>query len=53
LGLILRRSRWRTEPASDKQIQILKAKGLQIPDGLTKGHASHIIGMIVRSVGTP
>jgi len=49
VGLVLRHTRWRNQLASDKQIQILKDKGLHIPKGLTKGQASHIIGMIVHS----
>ena len=38
-------TKWRKEPATEKQIAIIKRKGLEIPDDLTKGQASHIIQM--------
>jgi ATP-dependent helicase IRC3 len=40
-------SRWRREPASSKQIRILKSYGLKIPKKLYKGQASHIIAMML------
>lgn len=46
VGLVHRRSRWRQQPASEKQLQILTSKGLNIPENLTKGQASHLISMI-------
>jgi superfamily II DNA or RNA helicase len=45
-GLVLRRARWRREPASEKQLKILREKGLKVPEGLTKGQASHVISML-------
>ncbi len=45
--LIDRRSKWRKSPASDKQLEMLRRRGLAIPDGLTKGQASHLISMIL------
>ena len=46
LGLVLASTRWRRAPASEKQLQILRARGIEAPDGLTKGQASHLIGML-------
>ena len=51
VGLVHRRSRWRQQPASEKQLQILTTKGLNIPANLTKGQASHIISMIFHGAG--
>lgn len=45
--LIFRQTRWRKEPATEKQLQLLRGKGLEIPPGLTKGQASHLISMVV------
>ena len=43
--LVERRTRWRRQPASEKQVAILIARKLHVPPGLTKGQASHLIGM--------
>ncbi|MBN1673344.1 MAG: DEAD/DEAH box helicase [Kiritimatiellae bacterium] len=48
IGLVNRHSRWRREPASEKQLAVLKARGIQAPKRLTKGQASHLIGMLPR-----
>ncbi|MBN1831980.1 MAG: DEAD/DEAH box helicase [Deltaproteobacteria bacterium] len=48
LKLVHRESRWRRSPASEKQINLLKNKGIEIPKGLTKGQASYLIGMLAR-----
>jgi hypothetical protein len=48
VGLVLRTAKWRAEPATAKQIEILERRGLGLPAGLTKGHASHLIGMLPR-----
>jgi len=47
VGLVLRKARWRREPASEKQRKILGGKGLKLPEGLTKGQASHLIAVIL------
>ncbi len=46
VGLVSRRTRWRRAPASDKQVQFLRNKKIDVPPTLTKGAASHIIGML-------
>ena len=37
---------WRRQPATEKQLNILKDKKIEVPKGLTKGQASHLIGML-------
>jgi superfamily II DNA or RNA helicase len=37
---------WRRQPATEKQLNILKDKKIDVPKGLTKGQASHLIGML-------
>lgn len=44
--LVDRKTRWRKAPASEKQIRALRNKGISVPEGLTKGQASHLIGML-------
>lgn len=46
LGLVKRDTRWRREPATEKQIKVLLSKKIEVPQGLTKGQASHLIGML-------
>ena len=46
MGLVRLNSRWRHEPATLKQINLLEARKIQVPKGLTKGQASHLIGML-------
>jgi hypothetical protein len=46
VGLVTRHTRWRRDPATKKQINILRAKKLDVPKGLTKGQASHLISML-------
>ena len=46
VGLVARNTRWRRAPASDKQLQVLRSKKITVPKGLTKGQASHLIGML-------
>jgi len=48
IALVYRHSRWRRQPASDKQLHVLKTRGIKVPKGLTKGQASHVIGMLGR-----
>jgi hypothetical protein len=52
LKLVHRESRWRKSPASEKQINLLRNKGIEVPEGLTKGQASHLIGMLARDANT-
>ena len=44
--LVRRGTRWRGEPASEKQRNLLRRKGLEVPEDLTKGQASHIIAAV-------
>ncbi|MHC5055569.1 MAG: DEAD/DEAH box helicase [Planctomycetota bacterium] len=46
LGLVILGTRWRGERASPKQLSLLKSRGLQVPRGITKGQASHLIAML-------
>lgn len=45
MSLVKLGTRWRKQPATEKQLAVLKDKGIAIPRGLTKGQASHIISM--------
>jgi len=44
--LVDRKTRWRGAPASEKQIKVLHGRNIAAPEGLTKGQASHLIGML-------
>jgi hypothetical protein len=46
VGLVARNTRWRREPASEKQLNVLRKKKIEVPKGLTKGQASHLISML-------
>ncbi|MCD6296813.1 MAG: hypothetical protein J7M30_06625 [Deltaproteobacteria bacterium] len=46
VGLVTRETRWRRDSATKKQINVLRAKKLDVPEGLTKGQASHLISML-------
>lgn len=46
VGLVMRNTRWRRQPATQRQISVLRGKKLDVPEGLTKGQASHLIGML-------
>ena len=48
LGLVLLKTRWRSEPASEKQKKLLKTKGITVPRAITKGQASHLIAMLAK-----
>jgi len=48
VGLVLREAKWRYQRASDKQLDLIKKRGITPPVGLTKGQASHLIGMLPR-----
>lgn len=44
--LVTRDSRWRDRPASDKQLAVLERRKLGVPEGMTRGDASRVIGML-------
>ncbi len=44
--LIVRNTHWRKASASEKQIKTLERRKINAPKGLTKGQASHLIGML-------
>lgn len=46
LPLVSLHSKWRNQPATDKQLNILRSRNLDVPKGITKGQASHLIGML-------
>ena len=46
LPLVKLRTSWRRAPATDKQIRVLRHSKIEVPAGLTKGQASHLIGML-------
>ena len=46
VGLVMRNTHWRRQPATEKQTSVLRSKKLDVPEGLTKGQASHLIGML-------
>lgn len=46
LNLVSRDTRWRRDRATTKQIHFLRSKHIEVPKGLTKGQASHLIGML-------
>ncbi|MFC1857744.1 DEAD/DEAH box helicase [Thermodesulfobacteriota bacterium] len=46
LPLVKLHTRWRSAPATNKQIRVLRRRKIKVPAGLTKGQASHLIGML-------
>ena len=46
LPLVKLHTRWRSAPATEKQINVLRTRKINVPDGLTKGQSSHLIGML-------
>ena len=46
LPLVSLRSGWRNQPATEKQLNILRSRNLDVPKRITKGQASHLIGML-------
>ena len=44
-----RTASWRKKPASEKQVQILRYAGLQLPDNLRAGEASDLIARLITS----
>jgi len=47
LPLLARDVRWRHEPASERQCEILQARGIEVPSDITKGQASRIIALLL------
>ena len=45
--LLSRTARWRDRAPSEKQLQLLRAKNIPIPPGLTRGQASWMLGMLL------
>ena len=46
IKLVNLNARWRRQPASDKQLSLIKSKGI-IPDkNLTRGQANHLISIL-------
>ena len=46
LPLVKLHTRWRHAPATEKQIRVLRHRKIEVPPALTKGQASHLIGML-------
>ena len=46
MPLVKLHTRWRSAPATEKQIRALRRRKIKAPEGLTKGQASHLIGML-------
>lgn len=46
LPLVRCNTRWRREPATKKQIGMLLGRKIDVSEGITKGQASHLIGML-------
>ncbi len=43
---------WRYEPASDKQLSVLRSKGMYIKEGLTKGEAAELLNKVMDAGAT-
>jgi hypothetical protein len=43
---VARNTRWRQAQASQKQLKVLRTRKIEVPEGLTKGQASHLISML-------
>jgi len=46
MPLVKLHTRWRSAPATEKQIRVLRRRKIKVPAGLTKGQASHLIGIL-------
>ncbi len=46
VGLVACNTLWRQAPASQKQLRVLRNRKIEVPEGLTKGQASHLISML-------
>jgi hypothetical protein len=47
--LVERSARWRAEPPTDKQKQLLARNSIPVPEGLTRGQASQMISLMLAS----
>jgi superfamily II DNA or RNA helicase len=47
--LVERSARWRTEPPTEKQKELLARNRIPIPEGLTRGQASQMISLVLAS----
>jgi hypothetical protein len=46
LPLVRLDKRWRRAPATERQLGILRSRKIDVPKDITKGQASHLIGML-------
>ena len=46
LPLIKLSTGWRKAPASEKQLKLIQKWGIEVPEGITRGQASHVISML-------
>ena len=55
LNMLDSKAKWKSDPASEKQLAMIekacRRQGLQVPEGLTKGEASAMIGRMVSGFG--
>jgi ATP-dependent helicase IRC3 len=47
--LIQRDARWRDQPPTERQLEMLARCGIRLPEGLTRGQVAQIISMVVAS----
>ena len=45
--LVQRSARWRDQPPTEKQREVLSRYGIALPDGLTRGEAAQMISMVM------
>jgi ATP-dependent helicase IRC3 len=46
LPLVRVGTRWRRAPATERQLKVLQSRKIEVPKGVTRGQASHLIGMM-------
>jgi ATP-dependent helicase IRC3 len=46
LPLVRLDTHWRRAPATEKQLNVLRSRKIEVPKSITKGQASHLIGML-------
>jgi hypothetical protein len=46
LQLVDLHARWRQQPATEKQLQLIRNARLSVPEHITRGQASHLIAML-------
>ena len=47
--LVERSARWRAEPPTDRQKELLARKKIPVPEGLTRGQAAQMISFVLAS----